>query len=548
MKRNIIQLSAPLLLLIACNGIQVSERLNQIDSLVVREQYDSASVFLKEVEKVSMTDEDRAHYYLLTTQLGYLTNQPLPSDSLLDLAILYYNRVENNQKQADAYYYKSYRSRIDQDYPQAILYCKKAENLAMSTCDTRLQYKIAENLSFLNGICENNQLQLQYAKKALEIAQKTHNKNWIAYSYNNISFAFAFLGQYDSALVFVQKTTPYLKSVPDIEKAAFLVNIGVLYKESDKEKAKKYFEKAITYREQPEAYEHLADIYYAEGNKEKAYRLWKEALTKESRYKKDNLIYSILSYDLEHGNLDEASKNLDEVIAIKDSMLYLLRNDTIKDLQLRFDHEVAMHEVDKKLISTQRILMGLAIIVGILAFYIYMRRKKEEAQEQEHQMQLYTYTTEIDELKANKEKILVQIRDLESHKEKDSQRINKLEEEAKNAETAIENLNKNIKKLLDDESPKLKKGRMLYDSIMEGATTSTWTSKDQALFNNYYAAINYRTYNRLRKVKRATKLNAHNMFYLILKEMFKDDKEVMRILGISPEGLRSLRSRTKPIE
>ena len=217
MKRNIIQLSAPLLLLIACNGIQVSERLNQIDSLVVREQYDSASVFLKEVEKVSMTDEDRAHYYLLTTQLGYLTNQPLPSDSLLDLAILYYNRVENNQKQADAYYYKSYRSRIDQDYPQAILYCKKAENLAMSTCDTRLQYKIAENLSFLNGICENNQLQLQYAKKALEIAQKTHNKNWIAYSYNNISFAFANFGQHDSVLFYIEKTIHYeLKHPPGL--------------------------------------------------------------------------------------------------------------------------------------------------------------------------------------------------------------------------------------------------------------------------------------------------------------------------------------------
>ena len=289
-------------------------------------------------------------------------------------------------------------------------------------------------------------------------------------------------------------------------------------------------------------------MYYEKGGKEEAYRLWKKALTKESRYNKGNLIYSILSYDLEHGNLDEASKNLDEVIAIKDSIITVLRNDTIKDLQLRFDHEVAMHEADKKLISTQRILMGLAVIVGILTFYIYIRRKKEEALEREHQMQLYAYTTEIDELKANKEKALAQISDLQSHTEHDSQRISKLEEEAKDAEVAIENLNKSIRRLLDDEAPKLKKGRMLYDSIMEGATTSTWTSKDQALFNNYYAAINYRTYNRLKKVKRATKLNAHNMFYLILKEIFNDDEKVKRILGISQEGLRTLRSRTKPIE
>ena len=548
MKSNITYLFALLILLIACNSLQVSEKLNQIDSLVVREQYDSASVLLKDISAASMTAEEQAHYYLLITQLGYLTNQPLSSDSLLDLAITYYNKVDNQQKLANAYYYKSCRERTNKDYPQAILYSKGAERLAMSTNDIRLQFKIAENLAFLNGLCENNQLQLQYAKKALVLAQKVNNKNWMAYSYNNISFAFANFGQHDSALFYIEKTIPLINYIKDSHKRSFLTNIGLLYKKTNSGKAKVFFERALTYDELPQTYEHLADVYYAEGNKEEAYRLWKKALTKDSRYNKGNLIYSILSYDLEHGNLEEATKNLDEVIAIKDSIITVLRNDTIKDLQLRLDNEVAMHEADKKLISTQRVLMGLAVIVGILAFYIYMRRKKEEALEREHQMQLYTYTTEIDELKANKEKALAQISDLQSHTEHDSQRISKLEEEAKDAEVAIENLNKSIRKLLDDESPKLKKGRMLYDSIMEGATTSTWTSKDQALFNNYYAAINYRTYNRLRKVKRATKLNAHNMFYLILKEIFNDDEKVKRILGISQEGLRSLRSRTKPIE
>ena len=550
MKRKIIQLSILPLLLIACNGIQVSEKLNQVDSLVVREQYDSASVILKKVAEVSKTDEEQAHYYLLTTQLGYLINQPLSSDSLLDLAITYYNKVGNNHKLADAYYYKSYRSRTIQDYPQAIIYGKKAEHLAINTNDTRLQFKIEENLSCLNGLCDNDLLQLQYAKKALSLAQKIQKQDWIAYSYNKIGFVFAYIDQYDSAYYYIEKTMPFINYVKDTDKTTFLTNIGLLYKDNDLKKAKEYFEKALTYSKHPGTLEHLADVYYAEGNKEKAYSLWKQALTTSGgiRYEKDNLIHSILSYDLERGKIDETSKYVDEVIAIKDSIITVLRNDTIKDLQLRFDHEVAMHEADKKLIDAQRILMVLAVIVGILAFYIYMRRKKEEALEREHQMQLYTYTTEIEELKTNKEKILAQIKDLESHKEKDSQRISKLEEEAKDAEIAIENFNKNIKKLLDDESPKLKKGRMLYDRIQNGETTSKWTSKDQALFNNYYGAINYRTYNRLRKVKRATKLNAHNMFYLILKEIFKDDKEVMRILGISPEGLRSLRSRTKPIE
>ena len=534
-------------LLVACKGVQITEKLNHVDSLVIKEQYDSACVIMKDLNNVIMSAEEQAHYYLLATQLGYLTKQPLSSDSLLDLSIKYYIKVENSQKLADAYYYKSCRYRINGDYLKAIEYSKKAEQQANNTNDINLKFKIVENLSFLNGLCENDQLQLQYAKRALKYARRLQKKNWMAYSYNKISFAFANLGQYDSAYYYIEQSIPYIKYVKDADKKAFLTNCGLLYKDNDNEKAKAFFEKALTYGEMPDILEHLADVYYAEGNKDKAYKLWKKALTKDSRYKKDNLIYSILSYDIERGKLDEASKNLDEVIAIKDSMLFKLRNDTVKDLQLRFDHEVAMHEADKKLINTQWMLICLVVVVGVMALYIYIRRKKEETLQKEHQMQLYAYTVEINRLKSIKDNAIVRINELENQKEKDSKKIRELEDNAQNADLAIEQLNKNIKKLLDDESPKLKTGRMLYDHIMEGGTTCKWTSKEEDLFNNYYAAINYQVYNKIKKVKRATRLSPHNLFYLLLKEIFNDDEKIKRILGLSQEGLRSIRNRTKPI-
>lgn len=535
------------ILLSACNGIQVSERLSLIDSLVVKEQYDSACVVLRDLDNTAiMTEEEQAHHYLLATQLGYLTNQPLPSDAMLDQAITYYNKAGNNQQLANCYYYKSARSRLQQDYTQAIWYGKKAEHHANKANDDRLQFKIAENLSFLNGLCENDQMQLRYAKKALALARKVQNKSWVAYSFHTLSYAFSKLNQLDSALFYIEKSIPYIKYVKD-DKTSFLTNVGVFYKYKEPQKAKEFFDQALTYSENSGTIEHLADIYYAEGNKEEAYRLWKKALSAGGRCDKSNLIHSILSYDLERGRLDEASKYVDDVIAIKDSMLYLLRNDTIKDLQLRFDHEVAMHDADKKLINTQWILIALVSLLGVMAFYIYIRRKKEEALQREHQMQLYAYTTEIGQLKTNRDNALAQIQEMKSREEEYGQKITELEEEAKNAELAIKNLNKDIRKLLDDEASKLKQGRMLYEHIMGGGTTSRWSSKEEDLFNNYYAAINYQSYCRLKKVKRASKLSAHNLFYLILKEMGKSDDEVRRILGLSAEGLRSIRSRTKPL-
>ena len=547
--KKIIYLFAILLMLTACDGTRVSEKLDQVDSLIVRNQVDSASVIHHSLDDASMTEEDKAHYYLLATQLGYVTDHPLPSDSLLEMAFSYYNKVGNSQKLANAYYYKSLWSENNNNYPQAILYGKEAERLAMNTNDDRLKFKIAESMAFLNGFCDNNLMQLHYAKKALTIAQRVENNEWIASSYNIICFAFANLNQYDSVYYYIERSIPYINYVYDTYKAENLTNIGVLFKDRNPQKAKEFFEKALVYKVLPITLEHLADVYYAEGNKEKAYSLWKQALTKSGGvgYDKINLIHSIISYDLEHGNIDDVSKNVDEIINIKDSILNKLKNDTIKDLQLRFDHEVAMHEADKKLLSTQRLLLGSAIVLVLMAFYLFYRKKKEEARQREHQDQLYAYTTEIDQLTANRDQALAHISELENNKEANLQKISQLEKEARDAETAINKLNLSIQKLLNDAAPKLKEGKMLYDQIMEGKTALNWSYREEEYFNKYYAATNYQSYNRLRKVKRVTKLSAHNMFYLILKEMGKSDEEIKRIMVLSPEGLRSIRSRTKPL-
>ena len=134
-----------LLTFTGCNHQPVTNQLAYIDSLIAKEQFDSASVILNNLTEVNMASEDQAHYCLLTTKLGFITSHPQPSDSLIDMAITYYGEVGNNLKLADAYYYKSVRAeKINKDYPQAIQYIKDAERLGKSTDDLRLQFKIAE--------------------------------------------------------------------------------------------------------------------------------------------------------------------------------------------------------------------------------------------------------------------------------------------------------------------------------------------------------------------------------------------------------------------
>ena len=72
--KKLLYFIAPIILASACGRQGVTERLNEIDSLIDKEQIDSACVILTELDKVSMTAVDQAHYYLLKTRLDYLTN------------------------------------------------------------------------------------------------------------------------------------------------------------------------------------------------------------------------------------------------------------------------------------------------------------------------------------------------------------------------------------------------------------------------------------------------------------------------------------------
>lgn len=509
-----------LFLLTACTQKEMSERLDEIDSLVITEQYDSAFAVLSGIRESSITEaSDKAHYYLLQTQIGYLVNQPLPSDSLLDLAIAYYKQHKDNDKLADGYYYKSNREALAENNSQAILFAKEAEQLAQ---EIRQQYKIAERLTFLNEFCGNYTMQLEYARKSLKLASLTNQKNWMVYSYSNIGAAFSNLDKYDSALYYFDKTIPYIKYIDVKNKARLLANIGMFYKGEDPRKAKEFFLQSLKYEETTGGYEHLADVYYLEGRPDDAYNLWKKALTIDDGDYKDNIIHNIISYDIEHGHIEKVCDNIDEIIHIKDSMLHQLKNDTIKDLQLRFDHEVAMRKQEQITSYWQKGVLGAVILLLLLATYTLWKRSRTKEKMHDVQMQISDYLGQIRELEASKE----------------------------DTSATIKELNKKIRNLLEAKAPQLLRGQMLYEQIKDGylKTFYDWTKKDIKCFVEFYKVMDYRTVHQIMSVKRTEPMTDHRLFYLLLKHMGKTDAQIKEMFSISDNSLKVLRHRTKEIE
>ena len=521
MKKVILIVLLALLITSSCENKSVLNRINEIESLTDRELFDSAYVQLSKINEGTLNnDDERAHYYLLRTRLGYLTQHPDSTNTLDSLVIPYFSEMNDPKNLASAYYYKGYSIAIKGDYAKAILYYKKAEEQAMIVENDKLLFKVFEGLSVINELTGNYTLELEYSQKTLKTASRVNNNKWMYAALYKTALAYSRLGQRDSSLYYINKVEPLLKYVPQNDLPYTLVSIAYLYKHTNPEKAKYYLERSLSEEESSYAIAHLADIYLKEGNFDKAYLLWKKALNVHDRRPKDKILHNILEYDINHGDIDHVCETVNEIIVIKDSIINCLRNDTIKDLQLQFDHEVAMRKQESVTNNWQKGLLAAILLITLLVAYIIIKRYREKNKMQEAQMQMND--------------LMNQIRELEKSEEDNS--------------IAIQKLNDQIKDKLNKEGSLLKQGKILYDQIQDGKTVVEWRKKDFELFNNYYKAIDYKTVNRLVKTKRQEKLTPHKLFFLLLNEMGYNKKDIARIFSISDTSVNTLYFRTKPIE
>ena len=522
MRRLTILISIIALLASSCQNRRPNKSLAEVDSLVVAELYDSAyHLVTTKLESANFTPEEQAHFDLLKVQTSILANKPLESsDSILDGVISYYNQHVNHERLADAYYYKAICAYKAKDPQQSIMLYKKAEVEAEQSGSLYQKFKIAEGISFVNGRCANYDYMLKYAKQALDLAKRINNKNWIAYSYYRMGVAHSKFGNEDSISYYLHQMEKYTKFINEKELPLILTNLGLLYRDSNPEEAKKFLMKSLSYKEFTNTYEWLAEIAYDEGKPDEAYHYWKRALTIQDATPKDNVIHNLIEYDMERGKTDSICEMVTQIFNIRDSIDAKLKNDTIKDLQTRFDHEVAMRENDQPIIRWQwGILAAILVIVGLAAYSI-IKRYRSSMVLKNYQMQIIDYTNQIREMELASEDYSKQ----------------------------IETLSQEVKQIMDEKSPRLSEGRMLYDCIMESKPIVKWSADDERKFIEYYTATNYRTVDRLRKEPRKEKLTDHKLLYLLLKEMGKTDKEVCDIMGLSDAGLRSIRNRTKPLK
>ncbi len=560
------------LFVLGCDTPSGSGRLDMVDSLIVAEKYDLAYHEVVNYIPKYEDEKEMAHYRLLLTQTSYLTYNELPADSIIDTAIAYYEKSDDGVRLADSYYYKASILHERNEDKRAIEYYKKAEDIADMSRDLRLQYKVAESMTKFNNQNRNYNLQLTYARKALGYALDAGNKNWIAYSYFNLSYAFQNLEMIDSMSFYTRKIIPMLGDIYPDDLPHFLSCIGFMYfKNGDIANAKKCYEEALKHKEVAQILVNLADVYVEEGNEEEAYHLWQKAFLSANEFdEKDVIMFNILQYDLKHQkSLEDACERMYRIYAIKDSMTYTLKDRTIQDLQQRYDEESLSHFYERKLMRWMIVALVLILFVLFMMGYVRYKRFRSELLMAKQQMLILKYNDEISQLTKQSQKAKQEICHYMSMISDYQKQMRELESSGESADRLIEEKNKHIVELvrkneeleksynkavvqrevlrqeinglIETASPMLNRGKILYDSLLSNQSIISWSKNDFRCFVEYYKALNIKEYESI--VHRYKKLTYHNLLYLILCDMGLNSQTISQIMGISPESIRAIRHR-----
>ncbi len=521
MTKIILCLILSVLILTNCsNDNDTHEKLSEIERLLEKEKYELAMNNLSNINVKRLNEENKAYYDLLMTQANFCLDKQTDSDSLINESIRFYEENNNKILLAKAYYYKGITCYQRGNKSEGINLIKKAEHLAKGTSDLNFITKIYINLSFINIDTGNYQTGLNYARRALQTAQKANNKILIALSMNKINAAFNCMGKIDSSLVYSQKTIPYIKYLNKNDKLEVLTNISIgfvnkgLYDE-----AILYAKKSLEIKPNAHAYYIIGSIYFERGENQKAWQLLNDALNTNGLELKAEVLLWMADLKKEEGKYKEASELEERALATKDSIKTKQQTEHMLSLQNNAERKAADAQAQNRLVIAISAVMVVAAAV-MISMLAYNRRRRNATKRQ------------IEDISRTTEQYRQKISELDKEKDKDKKEIEKL--------------NKKIESLKERRMTILGHGRMLYDELEKGGKTITWKKDDYEAVIEYYRTIDPKTIESIERNYK--KLTPYNIFLLIMINNGKTNDEIMQTTGISYSALRTMKHRINKVK
>lgn len=409
---------------------------------------------------------------------------------------------------------------------------KKGESLVDSNENTPLNFGIARYLFLVNYYYGDLPTAKRYSGKARRIAFALGDSVKI---YSAIAYQSAALLEEGARRAAIDTIMAVLRFAPALsveQRAKMYNNIGFTFQDSDRNVSRMYYEKAIACHPIKAAMANLATSLALEGRLREADSLWDIASATTSDPLRMHILTDIYNTRCQIGDYRGACRMADSLISLNESMERNRMEQDVRGEQMRFEH-ARMQEKDRQRIRT--LVFGIVIVLLLCVItwlvYFYRRSKMKEALANGQLL-----------AQALEQRIATLQMEMEAGLESQNageQRIREQQEE-------IRRLNDRLEKVKGTQVKAYANGHRRFEEIMACNTIVNWHKRDIDDCVEYYRLVDPAYMASLDTLY--TGLTAKNRLFMILRHEGKSDADIQQIFGVSPNAIRTMRSRIRARE
>lgn len=375
------------LLVCSCAQKEACDILSRAESYM--EVYpDSALLLLNQLPQPEILyGKQCADYALLLTQArdkNYLDS--LQSDSLIKLAVDYYQDSDDKVKAGKALFYYGKVMALQDNDTIAMQAYLNAQTKLEKTREYRLQALVQEYIGRINDDRGMHDMALNNYQKSANYYQLARDTLGIAYNYRNIARIYDSKQKVDSVSWYLNSGISLLREDTTLSILPSLLQmLGIIEKEKGNySNAIKSLLAAIRYEKKSCSIKHyyfsLGDVYMRIGQLNKAGECFEQGLTSNDAFTKSGA-YNYLYL------LEKRKENYAEALSFKeksDSFLQLNQDEDVRNhiLIIQRKYETAKLQMEKKLVENEKrkqlyfwISISSLLVASGIFFYFWMKKQ-----------------------------------------------------------------------------------------------------------------------------------------------------------------------------
>jgi hypothetical protein len=353
---------------------------------------DSTLVLLRKVNSGALDRSDNARYCLLMTKALFKNSIPIVSDSLISIALDYYNTNGDSIKKAEAYFYAGQVNADMKNSKLAMESFLKAADFASYSKDYKLLYLIYYYLGdlYINESLYDSAIRMQ--KKALSFSKLLNDNSYVVYALRNLAISYSGHGKNDSALINYYMA---FNLIPKLDSRAHIVifnEIGGIYNNlGNYKQAIRIVDKALalkpSYEESLYSFVVKAHSYLKMEKYDSAVYYYNATLHSPNLYTRASSYRGLADAYYAKGDSKKAFMLMNTFTNYRDTIESQTKTAAVIEVQNIYQHGKSKEQIQKLLLEKKEqtiafyhwgLLSFVLLLLLLGSFFIYRSRNKKE--------------------------------------------------------------------------------------------------------------------------------------------------------------------------